>query len=238
MENHRTIKGIAMRNILLILLMCLGLTSFSQPLAGIISSSQNNISTGNVIPTSGLVREYLLNGDGVETISATNGTLTGCTPIAGINGEANGALSFNGSSDFISFTATSAYSNMTISCWLNINNVTAAGYFIGYTAAGIRYNGTDFMPKIGTGTSNALAYTKADAWIHFLIERTSSTSYNLYINNSLLGVFTNSTSDNLYVSFLGKRSDGFYYNGKIDNVRIYNRVLTSGERSSLFAEKL
>lgn len=227
-----------MKNILLIILLSFSLNSFSQPLIGIISSSQNNVSSGNIIPTSGLVREYLLNGNGNETISGINGTLTGCTAIAGINGEANGALSFNGSSDFVSFTATSLYATMTVSCWLNINNVTTTSYFIGYTTAGVRYNGTDFMPKIGTGTSNALAYTKADAWIHFLIERTSSTSYNLYINNSLLGVFTNSTTDNFYVSLLGKRSDGYFFNGKMDNVRIYNRVLTSGERSSLFAEKL
>ncbi len=227
-----------MRNILLILLTCFGLTSIGQPLSGIVSSSQNNVSIGNAIPTSGLVREYLLNGDGVETISAANGTLTGCTPIVGINGEANGALSFNGSSSYVSFTATSIYDNFSVSLWVNLYNVTTSSWIIGNGLTGIRYNGTDFKMQVVLTLSTALSWTKVNSWAHIILERTAPTTYDLYINNTLLGTMTCADSTGLQFGLLGKRSDGFYLNGQIDNLRIYNRVLTSGERSSLFAEKL
>lgn len=92
MENYRTIKGITMRNILLIILLSFSLTSIGQPLMGIISSSQNNVSLS--IPANNNILAETFEGTGysvagwTETIGTNAGCLvdednTDATPVQG-----------------------------------------------------------------------------------------------------------------------------------------------------------
>lgn len=223
-----------MKKLIVVILLCVGsLMTDAQPMARLLSGK------GMSIPRTGLVREYLLNGDGTETVSGINGTLTGCTAIAGINGEINGAISFNGTSDFIQFTATSETASLGISVWLNLYNTTAAGYFLGYTSnGGMRYNGTDFLIKTPSGTTGTLAWTKVNGWVHLIVNRTGATTYDVYINTVKIGTLTNSTTDGLRFAYLGKQTLGYYYNGPMDNLRFYTRNLTSDEIVALYQEKL
>ena len=67
----------------------------------------------------------------------------------------------------------------------------------------------------------------------------SSSTWNIYLNGVLKATTTNyypSPSVTRTLSYIGKSNwaDG-YYNGYIDDFRIYNRVLSSSEVSSLFA---
>lgn len=226
---------------LLILLLLIPFLGISQPMRALIAKKA---SSGSVIPTSGLVREYLLNnGAATETIFGTaNGTVTDCTSIAGINGEANGALRFNGTSSKITFASTNSgtpYTNFTISCYINLYRVaTTSQYFLAYSSNGVRYNGTTFAIATIDGTTGTLDYTKVDGWIHFAVTRTGASTYNIYINAVLLGTLTATGTGGFPLNMFGARSDGFYSNVDMAKVRIYNRVLSDAELLALKNEKL
>ena len=78
MVNSWTLKSIVMKQILLILLTCFSLASFSQPLMGIIASSQNNATTVNYLY--GNIMAESFEGTGYQTSGWTEtiGTNSGC----------------------------------------------------------------------------------------------------------------------------------------------------------------
>ena len=67
---------------------------------------------------------------------------------------------------------------------------------------------------------------------------TSIKGVNIYVNNSLVGNATasNTQTAKIYKSiFIGNGNIGAYaFDGKIDHVQIFNKVLNSTERASLY----
>ncbi|HOW29312.1 MAG TPA: DUF2341 domain-containing protein [archaeon] len=111
----------------------------------------------------------------------------------------------------------------TASLWTNLNSVTDIQYFLGGSGTGIRYNGTNFLVYNGSAGYVTLNWTKENAWKYLTITKVNSNDYNFYIDGNLLGVATAGTNGtNIGITFFGKRNDGYYYNGPIDEVRISN----------------
>ncbi|MEQ1635602.1 MAG: DUF4347 domain-containing protein [Methylococcales bacterium] len=137
--------------------------------------------------------------------------------------------------------------NVTLSAWVNLNTASAGGADVislgdnvlirldgsGGLIGGF-YNGSTW---IGTTYNTLLAGT---GWHHvaFSFDDTGDKTA-LYLDGTLVGSIT--TTDSIHYtlgidSFIGRHGNGgttFDFNGKIDDARIYNRVLSAGEVAAL-----
>lgn len=187
------------------------------------------------------------------------GTITGATLDTDRKGQVNRSYSFNGSSDFISETDNDSLEfgtgNFTISLWAKFNALPANGTHSPFASRyvdgnnnwsfSVYNNAGSYMPhfygfKSSTNfnSSVSLPSLSSGVWHHFLVNRTGSTITFYVDGTSYISGGTNS-QDLTYASslFIGKSAQfGTYFNGNIDDVRAYNRALSSAEVTALYQE--
>ena len=158
--------------------------------------------------------------------------------------QANSALSFDGSTDYISASdkmLPSGASPRTVSLWANTN--TLATDFQSPFSYGTYSNSNAFILRIAGGKFGLLGHTTnltgltsltANRWYHLTITYDGTTA-KLYAN----GVLDN--SGNLALNTLktgtmtiGDPLSGNNFNGSVDDVRIYNRALSQAEITKLY----
>lgn len=203
------------------------------------------------VPVYGLLSYYPFNGNGNDaSVNANHLTNYGAVPTTDRFNNANAAYNFNGSTQYLlqntpNFIFNPA-STFTVSLWHNRNNSSVVGIPIMHAtnAAG------NFIWIFQTGATNMQFGTNKQQAAWFWAQSTSTTSvwthivmvYNagvmtLYKDNVLVATtnFTHtgvtSTTLPLYV---GRGIGGNYFNGKIDDVGIWNRCLTTCEINDLF----
>jgi len=203
------------------------------------------------VPVYGLLSYFPFNGNGNDA-SANANHLTNYGAVATTDrfNNANAAYSFNGSSQyFIRNTPSFVFnpnSTFTVSLWHNRNNSSVVGIPIMHAtnAAG------NFIWIFQTGATNMQFGTNKQQAAWFWAQSTSTTNvwthivmvYNagvmtLYKDNVLVATtnFTHtavtSTTLPLYV---GRGIGGNYFDGKIDDIGIWNRCLTTCEINDLF----
>jgi hypothetical protein len=168
-------------------------------------------------------------------------------------GNENSAYEFDGFNDLINTQTTFDYPKRTVSLWINPYDINSSGTSVNvaitqddYTLNNgiLRVDFTNNQMKLwaggGSGTyvsTNVATY----AWMHLVLIRDNElTKY--YVNNILVHT---STSDgygstfNPFPDFIigsGRSSIYQFFEGKIDDIRIYNRAITSCEVDSLFNE--
>ena len=197
---------------------------------------------------------YKLNGDALDSSgNGYNGTATSVTYAAGRFGQ---AAVFNGSSSFIDTNAKIPASlDFSVSFW--IKTTSASSQLIldnksGYTTNGWRVfiNAGAIVYAEGNGVDNATSQTSPSStyadgnWHHVCVTRAAGGTVNMYIDNSR--VITNGSVGTYYMTssvwqnnlHIGKYSGGSanYVNGSIDQVRIFNSVLTAANVTSLYNE--
>jgi hypothetical protein len=197
-------------------------------------------------PTSGLTGYW--NFDQGSGISATDssgsntGTLTnGPTWVAGRVGS--GALNFDGSNDVVTMPSdVLGTGNITISAWVYPES------FGGGSSARIAGNGQTYL-KVGsfgsrfnfTSNAGAVVLNAADnsvvlnSWTHVAVTRQSDGTANIYIN----GVLSKTGASGTPVAgsnFTISNSSGVAWDGSIDEVRLYNRVLSAQEISDIYTD--
>ena len=185
-----------------------------------------------------------------------HGTLTNmANPPTAVSGWTGKGLSFDGAADFVD-----AWNNSSIN--ITTGELTVTAWF--KTSTGIRaivgkvsnsllhqydiflYNNIRFL--VGNGSSYKSAEVVGvnptdNNWHHIVGTWKQSTGeMKVYFDGvsrtiSYDGVFDPTTAlgagGNLYI---GKRGDGYKFDGLIDDVRIYNRALTAGEVMELFVD--
>jgi len=185
-----------------------------------------------------------------------HGTLTNMASDDWVSSQYGRALDFDGVNDYISIPGTSFNftDNFAISFWCNITsgrvpltkgNMGSSGYgfdFGGFTAGQIEFlvlvNGQNYI-------SRGFAYP--GGWVHvcgMFTSRLAGTARNiLYINgNQQSGTVisagtVNSVSTNASPLIIGSLSDlSFYFSGRLDDVRAYNRILSTQEIRLLASE--
>ncbi len=183
-----------------------------------------------------------------------NGTLTGTTKTIGKLGQ---ALSFNGSSDYVDagdINATDGVSKLSVSVWIYDANPTALAPIVS------KYSSIDGNWNFRTGGSNDYmifafdfsnyGYTydyahEASIWEHWVAvfdgtQTGNSNRLKIYKNGELNvagfgGTIPATTFSDSNAVRIGSRPDGSYYwNGKIDDVRVYTRALSASEVLYLF----
>ena len=213
------------------------------------------------VPTNGLVGYWPFNGNANdESGNGNNGTTNGASLTTDRFGNANSAYNFNGISDNITIPNSTSLSNMTsitISAWFNINQwdmINNQGWFPILS----KTNSSSY------GKYRLGAYTSVNGepslYGNLSTEATGITQNNLYslnqwnqvvitISNGNSTIFLNgvqvyngatsytgwSTTDNLPL-LIGKDIPGIvdYANGKIDDIGMWNRVLTQQEVTNMY----
>lgn len=190
-------------------------------------------------------------GNATDSVSSLSAVNTSVTYGAGkIN---NGAI-YNGSA-FHTVSDTAAIkptSDISFGGWVNITSTSsfqmmlAKGENTGDTRSyEMRCNGTttniQIQLRVGGGLFCACTSTTAigtGTWTHVIYTRTGTTQ-NIYINGvaeTLTSVTNNSgnidySTDSLW---LGQRNGGLRFNGKLDEIGIWNVALTASEVSQLY----
>ncbi len=242
-------------------LICLLLTFFwtTHVFAAITKSA-----TPSGLPSNGLVLHHTFDGKKLNSSTSTdssvggnNGSLLGgYRPTIGKVGQ---ALSFNGSSDYIvvsSSTLLNLTGDVTISLWLKPGSTQSDNAAVlnkyssssgGFTLQQNNSTTNQYVFAWGNGSSYTCEATTtiiltANVWQHVMVVKSGSTVtgyVNGVIHDSCTGAFStvSYSSDNVT---LGRRASAGdrYWSGVMDDVRIYNRALTTKELAQLAGVKV
>ncbi len=188
--------------------------------------------------------------------SSGNGNPGACSgggcPRAGVTGKQGQAAQFDGADDVITVADAPTLRNasFTVSAWFrwdgvgtdNVNFLTAKGTenMELHTGGDAGVNGLRFIPAGYSATYVDAANVIAAGWNHVAAAYDGSMA-TLYVNGVLVGSRTgisggNNLTTDATALHIGRRSDGTYpFDGAIDDVRVYNRVLSAGEIARLAA---
>lgn len=188
-----------------------------------------------------------------------NGTITGAVPMIGKLGQ---ALSFDGTDDRISFgdvldigdtddiSIAGWFNNISFSdCRVLVAKKIDYGNLVGYTTY-IGNNPDVFIFKVSDGSDsysvNSTMEFTTPGWHHFVAvwDQDSESGTRVYIDGSdasgsrsgTIGNVGDPSSSNPYSLTIGTVSsnDQCFFQGRIDDVRIYNRVLSASEVLNLY----
>lgn len=241
-----------MKKILFIIIGILGTVSFL-PIALAFTPKFQYDPLGTL--TSGLVSYYNMQGNSNDYFGSNNGTDTSVTygtAYGKVNegGNYNGSTSYSSMGNVMAFEYTQPFS---IAAWVYNNSSGAsniiskqqntspyAGYGIGTTSGGtlqfFLYNGSGFVDNfpssyIGTWTFIVATYdgSNTDAGITLYVNGASVAK-----SNQLNVPFTSTIVSTNPFQLSGRGGSNNLYNGYLDEIGVWNRVLTSGEISELY----
>ena len=225
------------------------------------SSAAGACSTDSVQPFgaesaySSNVALYQLDGNANDTVGNHNSTASNVTYSTGKFGQ---CAVFNGSSQYITTGVDSSDISMTntsFSCWVNFTATsgtimdnggaastgrglileTGSGYIVWQQA-----NGTGGQSTSITSASNS--YNDGN-WHHVVGTIDGNRVMKLYIDGNVESstpTANSSATSPLYTLEIGRRAfyNSQYFNGSIDQVRIFNRALDGDEVFKLYAEHI
>lgn len=207
------------------------------------------------VPTNGLVGYWPFNGNANDvSTNANNGTNNGAILTTDRFGNVNSAYSFNGTSHYIKVLDNNSLDltqNLTLSSWIepnSLNNeqaILGKGTNIGHTWYALHHNvlnpkktgiSLQNLPAVSTCFINS-SQLSINNWNHLLATYNGS-ELKLYLN----GVLVNTTTKNIQLMpnsltdlFIGCELNNFrFFNGKLDDIGIWNRALTTDEISNLY----
>ena len=212
------------------------------------------------IPTNGLVAYYPFNGNANDaSVNGHNGTVNGVTLTADRFGNANSAYSFNiGSAiqTMIPASVAPAASNMySFSFWFNRNNSTQVNILLQYkdgTPNGgnvSNYDIFNYHPSCNSGTIAVQNYPfnspgacspgiiNIGVWTHiYVVFDQISHSFQVYKDAQYwFSGATGNVSPSTGTLTIGNNSNRtFSFQGKMDDVGIWNRALTIQEIQQLY----
>jgi len=211
-------------------------------------------SFGQINLTNGLVGYFPLNNSTVDLSPLNlNGIGYFIQPTNGVLGHSNNAYFFNGNNSHIDYGTSNRGVNhtVTISAWFKTtshNYEWIVGQYDWHQDSGYHVAIQNDRLFLGgrNGTGN---YIRVDSnvdvvdgkWHHVLAEINNNT-WSIWVDcqfyNSVSSVYypdITPSNTNLSVGYYPVGDNGYhcYYNGSIDEVRIYNRVLTTDEKNFL-----
>jgi len=164
-----------------------------------------------------------------STGNSTNGSNNGATSAVG---QVDGGANFNGSS-FVAVANIAVGSEPFMVCQsIYPTNVTStsiswaamfydmyepSGWFISISSGSLQFTATDNWAY----SSPPTASVSANTWYRVCAMETSTSSRSLYVNGVLIG--TNTTyrhPDYVSNGYIGRRPDGLYFNGVIDETEV------------------
>jgi chitodextrinase len=220
--------------------------------AGVVVTVSNTVTAP---PTSGLLGYWNFDENGGtvahdSTGNGYNGTVNGATWTTG---KINTALGFNGTSNYVLTGNILFATAFSISTWVNpaaapqgayiriAETQYNLGFYLGVNSTGSRYKfivngGTGATGNCGAGYGCAEGGTISSGW-HLITGTYDGATARLYVDQNQIATETFKAPANaslpLYIGqYYG--GSGYGWNGVIDEVRLYNRALTSTEVSAIY----
>jgi len=216
------------------------------------------------IPTNGLVAYYPFNGNANDVSGkGNNGKVYGAILTTDRFGNSNKAYSFNGTSSYISVPASTSLNTQNVTAtsicgWFSCPSTGTPGGFI--VRHGTTGTGGGIGEEVWFNSLNDLKMTMQNWWANqtpFFGVKSNVMSLNqwhffttvydyannkeyFYIDGALFGTYSSvlHKSTNPILNIGRNTNVTSYFNGKIDDIRIYNRVLTSSEILAIYNESL
>jgi hypothetical protein len=236
-KKHLVFSGLLLL-IILILLFILGESSFKE-VTRYIPSTQTQLAQVSSSLSSGLIAHYTFDdGTAADSAGSNNGTLTGGpTPVAGKVGS--GALSFDGVDDVVSSGASvnvASSDQFSYSFWIKAPQTSGAPVSFGvYRACG--RDGMSIRCTVdGDSSGSATVGSVYDnAWHHIVFINNGNTQ-TIYKDNVQGGSATETKSTQGGILRMGNGlSSSSFFGGQLDDVRIYDRALTTDDIGALYA---
>lgn len=209
------------------------------------------------IPNTNIVASYPFNGNASdESVNSNDGTVNGATLTTDRFGNVNSAYEFNGSSNNITGNALdfSSGNEFSISVWVNPVNLTSSQNIHIFRQDNgtsnpdilIAFQNYGSVLSFGLKTST---YTEFDISInpqdfvngwHHIVATYDGINRKVYVDNVLIGT-DNKTgnigySASIFAIGSASATQEEYFNGSIDDIRIFNKTLTDCEISALKLE--
>ena len=177
-----------------------------------------------------------------------HGTLTNMASTAWTTSGGKGALSFDGSNDYVLLPSVPAFQpasgdKFSISAWVFTNTSTGIKAILSHGSANgynfyIQSNYLEFA-KAGvanTGSNASLTPIAIGAWNHVALTNTVNSSVQFWINGALKRdvsfVTTYAYTNQLRIG--DSQNEPGLFNGSLDDIRFHNRLLTAPEIRQLY----
>jgi Tfp pilus assembly protein PilE len=196
--------------------------------------------------TDGLVANYKMNGNALDSSGNNNGIVNGATLTSDRFGRTNSAYSFNGTSNYINCGTNPILkpSNITLSAWVKANSLPQwSGIISNMTSWGtgfsLQIGDTQKIASMISGQYLTTSWKPStNVWYNIVSTHNSSNNENkLYVNgkleNTSFGTVNYEDNAKTYIGVF-YTSPGLFFKGTIDDVRIYNRVLSDSDVKSLY----
>jgi hypothetical protein len=195
--------------------------------------SNNDTSKGENYSSSNLVLDY----SGENNNGTNNGAIWTTSTIKGA-----GAFVFDGIDDSINLTNISALigENVTVSAWINCDDGNGIEHpIISQTNTTSGYclfvNNSTMKPCFRLDNDIAIS-SKAigtNEW-HFIVGTHDETSLRVYVDGKLTGNISKNGAGFDTLGFIGFDNDSNYFDGRIDEVAVWNRTLTDEEINLIY----
>ena len=166
--------------------------------------------------------------------NGNNGTLQNSPTHTSDNG---GTFNFdNGSSQYVECGDVISMTAYTKSVWFRPETAATNNIISGPNNSHVLYMGStnDTLKAGHQGTWNRVSYTlpsgnMLNQWWNGVVTWNSSTGWVLYLNGDQVDTDSDTTGPDNAETFIGKYSTGYYFDGDIAQVLIYDRVITAAE---------
>ena len=178
-----------------------------------------------------------------------NGALS-ASPPAWITGKLGGALSFNGSNNYVSYASSSGnvYGPITVAAWVYVNpnstyqfviqrGTSGANVNCQYSLYVVTTNVLRFSIDAGANEYPANSSVLTAGWYYVVGTWTGSGPAAIYINGVNAGnsASVSGTQNSISNFIMGNSGGGGYpFNGYLDDVRVYNRALSAAEIQAIY----
>jgi hypothetical protein len=162
--------------------------------------------------------------------NGNNGTLNnmGTTGYTTSNG---GSLVFDGSDDYVSISNINFGKVYSINIWINVSDLNSRVWIGGIDTTEYHMNflNGEMYNRVNNNLFTFATSVSTNVWYNIVLIR-NNTTMSCYKNGSLISSITvvGATTDFILYR-IGSSPSGFYGNGKISNVEIYNRTLSAEE---------
>jgi uncharacterized repeat protein (TIGR03806 family) len=213
-------------------------------------------------PLASVLATWLPFDDAIGTTAAdasghgNEGTLNNFGATPWVNGVSGTGLAFDGTNDFVNINNVVG-TNFTIACWIKTTQVfpqvtptyqgtgiiwsdvggAANDFILGATRSSGGTNRLSFFAGNPDSTVSGVTPINSGNWTHIAVTRSGTNGeIRLYVNGVLDATGTGGANlliANPVINIGGNTLDGRYFQGLIDDVRIYSRVLSGAEVASL-----
>jgi hypothetical protein len=208
------------------------------------------IAATKLFSQAGLVSSYPFNGNANDAVGSYNGTVFGATLTTDRFGNQNSAYSFNGSNAYIDLNSAFDLPQRTVSFWAYITSDASVpqGIFSSDNTS-LQYGNTNFeidkyslgvlQFAMSVGGNVALSSTNISQW-YLLTSTWDGSTAKFYVDGSLVSTGTSTSNaksaDGHSTALVGcSRKKIKYFNGKIDDIKVFNRALTEAEVAGITA---